>query len=93
MNEYWRWWRIRDDAELLCAGTLARARKDGAEIGICVMLQERQGPARQPVANLRGVASKGNVGGGKVMGAKLFTEANSATFPTWKRTAANRLEV
>ena len=24
-----------DDAELLCAGTLARARADGAQVGIC----------------------------------------------------------
>jgi N-acetylglucosamine malate deacetylase 1 len=26
-----------DDAELLCAGTLARAKADGAAIAICVM--------------------------------------------------------
>ena len=25
-----------DDAELLCAGTLARARRDGTDVGVCV---------------------------------------------------------
>ena len=34
-----------DDAELLCAGTLALAKADGAPIGICCPGQRRQGPA------------------------------------------------
>src|SRR5436305_3676803 len=32
-----------DDAELLCAGTLARARADGAAIAICVMCKGEKG--------------------------------------------------
>jgi LmbE family N-acetylglucosaminyl deacetylase len=32
-----------DDTELLCAGTLARAKADGAEIGICVMCNGNKG--------------------------------------------------
>ena len=32
-----------DDAELLCAGTLARARADGAAIAICVMCRGDKG--------------------------------------------------
>ena len=34
-----------DDAELLCAGTLARARACGATIGICAMCQGDKGAA------------------------------------------------
>src|SRR5213076_1490204 len=34
-----------DDAELLCAGTLARAKADGAAIGVCVMCQGDKGVA------------------------------------------------
>jgi LmbE family N-acetylglucosaminyl deacetylase len=42
-----------DDAELLCAGTLARAKADGAAIGICVMCRGDKGvPAGTAVENL-----------------------------------------
>jgi LmbE family N-acetylglucosaminyl deacetylase len=34
-----------DDAELLCAGTLARAKADGAAVGVCVMCQGDKGVA------------------------------------------------
>jgi LmbE family N-acetylglucosaminyl deacetylase len=34
-----------DDAELLCAGTLARARDDGAAVAVCVMCQGDKGVA------------------------------------------------
>ena len=34
-----------DDAELLCAGTLARARSEGAAIAICVMCRGEIGRA------------------------------------------------
>jgi LmbE family N-acetylglucosaminyl deacetylase len=34
-----------DDAELLCAGTLARAREDGAAIGLCVLCAGDKGVA------------------------------------------------
>lgn len=41
-----------DDAELLCAGTLARARDDGATIGICVMCRGDKGRPAEPVDDL-----------------------------------------
>ena len=41
-----------DDAELLCAGTLARAKADGAGIGICVLCRGDKGQADRPVKNL-----------------------------------------
>jgi LmbE family N-acetylglucosaminyl deacetylase len=41
-----------DDAELLCAGTLARARDDGAAIGVAVLCQGDKGQPRDPVDNL-----------------------------------------
>src|SRR5437588_641550 len=42
-----------DDAELLCAGTLARARDDGAAIAICAMCNGDKGQsAAQSHANL-----------------------------------------
>jgi LmbE family N-acetylglucosaminyl deacetylase len=41
-----------DDAELLCAGTLARARSDGAVVGICVLCQGDKGQPRSPIAGL-----------------------------------------
>ncbi len=42
-----------DDAELLCAGTLARARDDGAAIAICVMCNGDKGrPSSESQTNL-----------------------------------------
>ena len=41
-----------DDAELLCAGTLARARSEGAAIAICVMCRALEVPA-DPVQGIR----------------------------------------
>ncbi len=41
-----------DDAELLCAGTLARARADGAAVGICVLCQGDKGQPSPPVDDL-----------------------------------------
>ncbi len=41
-----------DDAELLCAGTLARAQAEGAQVGICVMCNGDKGlPAGQHIEN------------------------------------------
>jgi LmbE family N-acetylglucosaminyl deacetylase len=44
-----------DDAELLCAGTLARARADGAVVGIGVLCQGDKGQPTPPVADLPAV--------------------------------------
>jgi LmbE family N-acetylglucosaminyl deacetylase len=41
-----------DDAELLCAGTLARARADGAVIGIAVLCRGDKGQPNPPIRNL-----------------------------------------
>ncbi len=41
-----------DDAELLCAGTLARAREDGAAIGICVLCRGDKGQGGMSVENM-----------------------------------------
>ncbi|MCP4782617.1 MAG: LmbE family protein [Fuerstiella sp.] len=41
-----------DDAELLCAGALARARSDGAAIGIAVLCRGDKGQSDPPIENL-----------------------------------------
>lgn len=41
-----------DDAELLCAGTLARAKADGAAIGVCVLCRGDKGQPNPPIENL-----------------------------------------
>jgi hypothetical protein len=64
-----------DDAELLCAGTLARAKAEGAAIAIAVMCWRRQGlSAADPRRRKR--TSRGAAGGSRraaeVLGAQLF---------------------
>ena len=44
-----------DDAELLCAGTLARANADGATAGICVLCRGDKGQPAEPIADLPAV--------------------------------------
>src|SRR5437899_8534157 len=61
-----------DDAELFCAGTLARARKDGAAIGICVLCQGDKGQPRKRVPNLAAVRRKEMAASAKLLGAELF---------------------
>jgi len=61
-----------DDAELLCAGTLARAKADGAVIGICVMCRGDKGQPSKPVKNLAAVRRKEMRAAAKLLGAKLF---------------------
>ena len=46
-----------DDAELFCAGTLARAKADGAAIGICVLCRGDRGQPDPPIENLAEVRS------------------------------------
>ena len=62
-----------DDAELLCAGTLARAKADGAAIGICVMCRGDKGVAAgQKIENL-GEVRRGEAGAAAgMLGAELF---------------------
>lgn len=61
-----------DDAELLCAGTLARARDDGAAIGICVLTRGDKGQPNRPIKNLRAVRRKEMQAAVKLLGAQLF---------------------
>src|SRR5437773_7024808 len=61
-----------DDAELLCAGTLARAKKDGAAIGICVLCQGDKGQPSKPIKNLAAMRRKEMQAAAKIPGADLF---------------------
>ncbi len=62
-----------DDAELLCAGTLARAKADGAAIGIVVMCRGDKGAgsanAGEDLARIRQEESSAAA---EIVGAKLF---------------------
>jgi LmbE family N-acetylglucosaminyl deacetylase len=61
-----------DDAELLCAGTLARAARDGATIGICVQCQGDRGQPRMPIPNLADVRRREMQSAAAILGAELL---------------------
>ena len=61
-----------DDAELFCAGTLARAKRDGAGIGICVLCQGDKGQSSEPVKNLTVIRRKEMTASAELLGAELF---------------------
>lgn len=61
-----------DDAELLCAGTLARAKADGATIGICVLCRGDKGQPDPPIENLVDVRRAEMITAANVLEAKLF---------------------
>lgn len=61
-----------DDAELLCAGTLARARRDGAAVGVCVLCRGDKGQPSGEVANLAAVRRKEMQASTRLLGAQLF---------------------
>src|SRR5438067_2286272 len=61
-----------DDAELLCAGTLARAKRDGAAIAMCVLCRGDKGQSSEPVANLAALRRKEMRASTEVLGAELF---------------------
>ena len=61
-----------DDAEVLCAGTLARAKKDGATIAICVLCQGDKGQSSEPVKNLARIRRDEMLASAKLLGAELF---------------------
>lgn len=62
-----------DDAELLCAGTLARAKADGAAIGICVMCQGDKGQPAKPIRNLAAVRRREMTAAARLLGVELLT--------------------
>ncbi len=61
-----------DDAEVLCAGTLARARRDGATVGICVLCRGDRGQPAVPMANLTAVRRREMTAAAKLLGAVLL---------------------
>lgn len=61
-----------DDAELLCAGTLARAGAEGAAIGICVLAKGDKGQPSRPIKNLPTVRRREMEAAARVIGAALF---------------------
>lgn len=61
-----------DDAELLCAGTLARARDDGAAIGICVLCGGDKGQPAKPIANLAALRLREMAAAARLLKAELF---------------------
>jgi LmbE family N-acetylglucosaminyl deacetylase len=62
-----------DDAELFCAGTLARARAEGACIGICVLCRGDKGQGAIPVPDLALVRWQEMTEAASLLGAELFT--------------------
>lgn len=61
-----------DDAEILCAGTLARAKRDGAAVGICVLCRGDRGQPATPIANLAAVRRREMAASAKLLGAVLL---------------------
>ena len=61
-----------DDADLLCAGTLARARAEGAAIGICVLCRGDKGQPARPIPNLAAVRRREMAAAARLLGAELF---------------------
>ena len=61
-----------DDADYLCAGTLARAKTDGAEIGICVLCQGDRGQPSPPIDNLGELRREEMAAAANVLGAVLL---------------------
>lgn len=61
-----------DDAELLCAGTLARAKADGAAIAVCVLCRGDKGQPDPPIENLGDVRSGEMAEAAGVLGADLL---------------------
>jgi LmbE family N-acetylglucosaminyl deacetylase len=61
-----------DDAEVLCAGTLARAKRDGAAIGICVLCKGDRGQPATPITNLAAGRRREMAAAAKLLGAVLL---------------------
>jgi LmbE family N-acetylglucosaminyl deacetylase len=61
-----------DDAELLCAGTLARAKADGAAIGIAVLCQGNGGQPQKKIPDLAAVRQREMSASAQLLGAELF---------------------
>jgi LmbE family N-acetylglucosaminyl deacetylase len=60
------------DDEFLCAGTLARAKADGAAIGVCVLCRGDKGQPDPPLANLAEVRRAEMTASARLLGAELL---------------------
>jgi LmbE family N-acetylglucosaminyl deacetylase len=60
------------DDEFLCAGTLARAKADGAVIGLCVLCRGDKGQPDPPIANLADVRRAEMTKSAGLLGAELL---------------------
>ena len=61
-----------DDAELLCAGTLARARAEGAGVAICVLCRGDKGQPAKPIPNLAARRRREMAAAARLLKAELF---------------------
>jgi len=61
-----------DDAELLCVGTLARARAEGAAIAIAVLCRGDRGQPEYPIPDLGAVRRREMEAAAQLLGAELF---------------------
>ena len=61
-----------DDAELLCAGTLARARSEGAAIAVCVLCRGNGGQPAKPIRNLAAIRRREMQAAARILGARPF---------------------
>lgn len=61
-----------DDAELLCAGTLARAKADGAAVGVAVLCLGEKGQPAEPIPRLAAVRRRETTAAARLLGAELF---------------------
>src|SRR6266404_2450491 len=62
-----------DDAELLCAGALARAKNDGATIAVCVLCKGDKGQPANRIEHLADVRRAEAAAAAKLLGAELLT--------------------
>jgi len=61
-----------DDAELLCAGTLFRAKEDGAAIGLCVLCNGDRGQPSEPIPDLAAMRAREMAAAAELLGATLY---------------------
>jgi len=61
-----------DDAELLCAGTLARAKAAGAAVGVAVLCLGDKGQPAEPIPRLAAVRRRETTAAARLLGAELF---------------------
>ena len=83
-----------DDAEMLCAGTLARAKADGAGIGIAVMCSGNAGQPEKPIQNLAAVRRREMEAAAKLLGAELYrADIDDGTLTDDRRTRLRVVEI